>query len=183
MRDVEIRAALVERLRRSHPDTVENVIRSEMSVGLGASRVDIGLVNGRITGYEIKSDRDNLDRLPGQVEQYGLCLDRAYIVVSERRSESIRSHVPAWWGILTARSGSKDTVVLTETRRPRANPSIDAFSVAQLLWRDEAYEELEIRGLHAGLARATRWDLWDQLATLPLDELRDTVRRRLKARA
>ena len=183
MRDPDIRAALVERLRSGHPDVAENLIRSEMTVALGASRVDVALVNGRITGYEIKSDFDTLERLPGQVEHYGRCLDRAVIVVSARRSESIRSHVPYWWGVMVALPGrSIGQVNIRERRRGRANPAIDPFSVAQFLWRDEARDELEARGHHVA-SRATRWDMWDQLATLPINELRDAVRARLKARA
>jgi hypothetical protein len=181
MRDPDIRAALVARLRAGHPDVTENVIRPEMAVGLGASRVDVALVNGRLTGYEIKSDHDNLDRLPSQVEHYGRCLDRAIVVVSERRAHTIRDHVPPWWGVWSAIPDGAG-VCLKERRRGRRNPGLDPFYVAQLLWREEARAELVARG-HAVPSKATRWDLWDQLATLPLTELRDAVRARLKARA
>jgi hypothetical protein len=183
MRDPEIRAALVDRLRASHPDPVENRIWPEMTVGLGASRVDVGLVNGMVTGFEIKSANDNLDRLPGQVLHYSRCLDRAVIVTAARRAVTIEDHVPDWWGVLVASEGRGGKVTLRQQRRPRRNPSLDPFYVAQMLWRNEAYAELEDRGLHAGLRSATRWALWDKLAELPLDELRDAVRRRLKARS
>jgi hypothetical protein len=181
MRDPQIRAALVQRLRASHPDLSQNVIREEMGVGLGASRVDVGLLNGHITGYEIKSSSDNLDRLPGQVEHYSRCLDQAVIVTTERRAESIEGHVPTWWGVLVAIAVDSE-VTFREQRPPTANPDVQAFYVAQLLWRDEAYAELASRGLHGDLRRATRWALWDRLAELPIDELRDSVRERLKGR-
>lgn len=182
MRDPDIRAELVDQLRAGHPDPVQNRIWPEMAVGLGASRVDVGLVNGMLTGYEIKSAADNLGRLPSQVEHYGRCLDRAVIVTSESRAETIADHVPAWWGITIASAGG-GRVVLTESRQPVDNPGLDAFYVAQLLWRDEAYAVLEAMGLHEGLKRATRWVLWDRLAELDLDELRDAVRAQLKARS
>lgn len=181
MLDPDIRHALIGRLRRRHPDPAESRIWPEMSVALGASRVDVGLVNGHLTGYEIKSGSDNLNRLPGQVLNYGRCLDRASIVTTESRADSIGDHVPDWWGILIATPGTLG-VKLTERRPQRANPDVDPFHVAQLMWRDEAWHELERRGLHHGLRRATRWELWDRLAELPLRELRSCVRSRLKAR-
>lgn len=182
MRDPEIRAALVDRLRETHSDPVNNRIWLEMSVGLGASRVDVGLVNGHITGHEIKSASDNLDRLPSQVLHYGRCLDRAVIVTSENRARGIEDHVPEWWGVIIAYERDREVRLRTQ-RRARANPVLQPFYVAQLLWRDEAYAELESRGLHDGLRKATRWDLWDRLAELPLPQLRAAVRTRLKARS
>ena len=172
----------MEWLRATHPDPVENRIWPEMSVGLGASRIDVGLVNGMITGHEIKSAGDNLDRLPSQVLHYSRCLDRAVIVTTEQRARSIEAHVPPWWGVMIAHA-SDGKVALRAQRKPRANPDLQPFYVAQLLWRDEAYAELEGRGLHEGLKRATRWELWDRLAELPLKQLRGAVRARLKARS
>jgi hypothetical protein len=181
MRDPDIRAALVTHLRETHPDPIVNRIWPEMTVGLGASRIDVGLVNGMISGYEIKSAGDNLDRLPSQVLHYSRCLDRAVIVTSSGRAKTIESHVPEWWGVMIAEEGDCG-VYLRVQRRPRKNPELDAFYVAQLLWRDEAYAELAARGLHEGLKKATRWELWDRLAELPMSQLRDSVRARLKAR-
>lgn len=183
MRDPDIRAALIVQLRAGHPDPVHNRIWPEMAVGLGASRVDVGLVNGLLTGYEIKSAADNLGRLPSQIEHYGRCLDRAVIVTSESRAETIADHVPDWWGITIASAVEDGQVLLADRREPADNPGLEAFYVAQLLWRDEAYAVLEARGLHEGLKRATRWVLWDRLAELPLDELRHDVRVQLKARS
>lgn len=181
MRDPEIRAALVDQLRRTHRDPIENRIWPEMSVGLGASRVDVGLVNGRISGYEIKSAHDSLGRLEGQVLHYGRCLDRATIVTAESRAATIANHVPEWWGVTIALDRG-DCPRLRVARKAAPNPGVEPFYVAQLLWRDEAYAELKSRDLHHGLAKATRWELWDRLAELPLRKLQAAVRVRLKAR-
>lgn len=57
------------------------------------------------------------------------------------------------------------------------------MSAAQLLWRDEAYDELVRREAARGFARATRWRLWEALCELlTLEELTRVVRDRLKAR-
>lgn len=182
MRDGEIRAELSAALRRDHPDPIDTRIWPEMTVGLGASRVDIGVVNGALSGFEIKSDRDNLSRLPRQIEHYGRCLDFAWVVCGEKYLERAKSAVPSWWGVMVAIPGEVASVDLRVVRAASSNPNLDAFHVAQLLWRDEAHDALVDLGYQPA-AKARRWDLWDLLAaSCELDELRSVVRERLKAR-
>ncbi len=183
MRDIEIRSALIDRLQREHPDTADNRVWSELSLCLGASRVDVCLINGALTGFEIKSPRDNFARLQSQVEHYGMVMDFASIVASEKYAAKAPEYVPPWWGIEIASMNDAGEVRLDSIRSPSRNPGVDPFSVAQLLWRDEAYDELLVRGLHRGLAKATRWKLWDRLVEeLSPAEIQDTVRARLKVR-
>ncbi|NMR28644.1 sce7726 family protein [Crystallibacter degradans] len=183
MRDIEIRSALIDQLRSEHPDPVDNRVWSELSLCLGASRVDVCLINGALTGFEIKSPRDNLTRLPSQIEHYNLVLDFASIVSTEKHANKAMGAVPEWWGVMCATQDADSRVRLHWEREPQHNPKIDPLAVAQLLWRDEAFEELSERGLHKGLSKATRWVLWDRLVEmLPLDELQAAVRARLKAR-
>lgn len=153
-----------------------------MSLSLGASRVDVCVINGSLSGYEIKSPRDNLDRLPSQVEHYGRVLDRATIVTSEKQLDRVSIRVPAWWGVWCA-TAEDAGVTLHPVRAAMGNPGLDPESVAQLLCRDEAFDELRLRGLHHGLSNATRWTLWDLLLErLSMPELQTVVRARLKAR-
>lgn len=186
VRDFEIREALVKHLRADHADPVVNRIWSEFAVCLGASRVDVCLINGSLSGFEIKSPRDNFGRLPSQVEHYGRVLDFACIVTGDKHAQRVVDAVPSWWGVLSAAEVSVDgqlAVELEWARQPTRNPEVDPFSVAQLLWRDEAFDVLRGLDAHAGLQRSTRWDVWDRLVeTVTLDELRDIVRDRLKAR-
>lgn len=182
MRDVDIRAALIAGIRRDHPDSTENRVWSELAVVLGASRVDVCLVNGTLTGWEIKSPRDNFDRLDAQIRHYDQVLDFAHIVVTSKDIQRARARVPARWGIVEAIE--QDGVVsLRRRRQARRNRGIDPLSLAQLLWRDEAMDELRTRGVRGSWSKATRWDLWDALvAALTVEELRAAVRGRLKAR-
>lgn len=183
MRDGEIRSALVSKIRAEHPDPLDTRIWPEMSLVLGASRVDVGVVNGALSGYEIKSERDNLGRLPRQIEHYSKCLDYAWIVTGGRYHERVLGVVPDWWGVLVAEGSAEGHVNLCTIRPARENPQIDPFHVAQLLWRDEAQRALEERG-STGLSKLRRWDLWDLLVeSLALDDLRRLVRDTLKARS
>jgi hypothetical protein len=91
--------------------------------------------------------------------------------------------VPGWWGLMLVDSEGGLVRRLEQVRAMSRNPDQDPDSVVQLLWRDEAYDELVQRGLHHGLARATRWSLWDTLVEhVDLVELLGVVRARLMAR-
>lgn len=178
----EIRAAIRRDLRREHGQDSHTLYRYEFGICLGETRVDIAAINGRISGYEIKSDRDRLDRLHRQVSLYSKVLDHAVLVTEERFAARAADVVPPWWGIWKCVPAGRWPAI--ERIRPSsANPDLDPFAIAQLLWRDEAYAELDARGLAAGLRAATRWRLWEALvASLTVVELGEVVRARLRAR-
>lgn len=178
----EIVVAAEAMLRREHRRH-RTVYRREWSIGVGATRVDVAAINGRIIGCEIKSARDNFGRLPSQMELYSAVLDTAVLAVEgSTAAERARHLLPTWWGIWLARSTERGAV-LDVVREPEPNPDPDPLSIAQLLWRDEAFAALHRHGLSAGLRKATRWRLWEALAgQLPLPELQREVRETIKAR-
>lgn len=183
MRDGDIRAALHARLACVHhaePDT-----RYVDELGLcGTVRVDVAVVNGTFSGYELKSDRDTLRRLPTQVDIYSKVLDQATLVVGERHHSDERTvaMLPDWWGVIVA-SQAPDGVSLLDVRPAAWNDNVDAVALSQLLWREEALEELAMRSLDAGVRSKPRRILAERLASeLPVDELRAVVRTRLKTR-
>lgn len=178
----EIVVAAEAMLRQQHRGC-RTVYRREWSIGVGATRVDVAAINGRIIGCEVKSARDNFGRLPSQVELYSAILDTAVLAVEGPAAAERASHLlPNWWGIWLARSTSRGAV-LDVVQEPGSNPAPDPLSVAQLLWRDEAYSVLDRRGISGGLRKATRWRLWEALAgQLPLLELQHEVRNAIKAR-
>lgn len=178
MWDREIRTALLSELKERFPG---DKVWPEMSLCLGASRVDVAVVNGHMHGYEIKSPRDNLARLGSQIDVYGRVLDYATVVTSARHINAVRDRVPPWWGLREAVVTSCGSISLAPVRRPRRNLDVDKLSIAQLLWRDEAADVLVRRG-HRVTSRDTRWDLWERLAALPLGQLQEAVRSTLKAR-
>jgi hypothetical protein len=178
----EIVGAAEAVLRRQHRGC-RTVYRREWSISVGATRVDVAAINGRIIGCEVKSARDNFGRLPSQVELYSAILDIAVLAVEgSAAAERARLLLPNWWGIWLARP-TLQGAVLDVVREPGSNPAPDPLSIAQLLWRDEAYAVLDRRDLSGGLRKATRWRLWETLAGhLPLPELQHEVRNAIKAR-
>ena len=95
MQDKEIRRILIEYLKIKHR---EYRIYQEKSIG--SSICDLMLVTDKLTGFEIKSDSDNYERLPRQICAYNQFFDENYLVVSQTHSRSAESKVPSHWGIL-----------------------------------------------------------------------------------
>lgn len=178
----EILSAVETSLRRQHRRR-QTVYRREWSIGVGATRIDIAAINGSITGCEVKSAQDNFARLQSQARLYSAVLDTAILVVEgEAAATHAEGLIPEWWGLWSASETAQGTG-LDVVRAPALNPAPDALSIAQLLWRDEAFGVLDRRGDSAGLRKATRWRLWQALADqLPLAVLQREVRQAIKAR-
>jgi hypothetical protein len=69
-------AQVSHKLRESH-----EIGAGSFGLDHGQVFVDVAVINGEIHGYELKSERDTLERLPRQVEVYSAVLGRATLVV------------------------------------------------------------------------------------------------------
>lgn len=182
MRDLDIRRELLIRVKSLHSGEQGTRIVEELGLCQGAARIDVAAVNGSLRGYEIKSERDTLCRLPGQCEAYNKSLDFVTIVACATHLDKIRELVPEWWGIWSAQDDGQ-SVHLEIERREQRNPEVNPLAVAQLLWREEALQVLDQWELTAGFRSKTRAQIWQRLVeALTIDELGDSVRARLKAR-
>lgn len=180
--DLDIRRALRRELDIEHGDDEDTLIINELGLCQGSVRVDMAVVNGSITGFEIKSERDTLDRLPEQARLYSRTLDSVVIVAGGNHTDRVATLVPDWWGIWRAESDG-DRVCFQVIRPPGRNHSVDPLAVVQLLWRDEVLEALRELGADKGMLSKPRRALWEKLASsVTTDQLKDLVRRRLKAR-
>jgi hypothetical protein len=181
--DRDIRPALLSRLMVQHSREVDTVVLEELGLCRGQVRVDLAVVNGLIHGYEIKSDRDSLRRLVGQVDLYSRVLDRATLVVGERHLPEALEIVPMWWGILRVETISRSRRFKT-VRRGRQNPGRDARSLVELLWLDDAVAMLERRHAARGIKGKPRRAVWDRVCEhFDVNEIAAAVRTHLKARA
>ena len=183
VRDRDVREALHRKVLKEHHGDANTLVLDELGLRHGTRRVDIAVVNGHLHGYEIKSDSDTLERLPGQVSVYGAVLDRATLVVGERHLEKAKPHVPEWWGVTVVTCGPRGGLKFETAQAFQTNPSIDPLALAELLWRPEVIEILQDRGCAASTLRRPRSHLYRELVdSVELDELRDLVRQQLKAR-
>ena len=182
IRDVDIRQRLDALLQQQHSGEPDTIIRHEMSLCGWRRRIDIATLNGEFAGYEIKSGRDTLSRLPGQADLYGRVFDRVTLVVTNRHHKKAVDLLPQWWGIIVARQ-DEERVILEPEREPVINTKLDAHTLAQLLWRSEALEEMKARGLARGLSKQCRDDIVLALSQcVPVEELREIAHARIRAR-
>lgn len=182
MRDRDIRAVLIREVTAQHAGDPETLIIPELGLRQGHARIDLAVVNGLLHGFEIKSASDTLARLGGQAEAYSATCDRVTIIASTSHLDGIRRLVPQWWGITEAKR-QDGAVVLLNRRQGRQNKNVDPFSLAQLLWRDEALQLLRDRAMDSGMTNKPRAKLWQKLASeIPQRELAYAVRTTLRAR-
>ena len=180
--DAAIRSALIETLHRNHADD-GSLILTELGLRQGRTRVDVAVVNGEISGYEIKSSADTLLRFAHQQALYSEVLDRAWIVTTDKHLEHVEPTLPRWWGIVEACESEDNSAQLTITREATRNPGQNPEAVVQLLWRSEALDLLIARGTDGGVRSKPRRALWGRLVeTWEPEELYEAVREAIKTR-
>lgn len=178
-RDAEVRDLLKRHLAGDHAG-VPTVLLDELGLCQGNVRVDVAAVNGELAGFEIKSPADRLTRWPRQCRVYSKVVDRAWLVAPEKTLAA--ADAPSWWGlVLVVQTATQ--LGLRVVRDAQPNPRVDAYSLARLLWRDEAIHILDEHGLARGFRTRPRRVIWRRLANeVPLDNLRRAVRAALKVR-
>jgi len=152
----------------------------EFWVPCSHERADLAVIGRSMDGFEIKTERDTLNRLPRQASAYGRLFDRCTVVVAEKHLDRAVEILPAWWGITSI---SVNGAVTFAVMRPcSANPSIDPQILVRLLWRDEAMAALLTLGREPE-KRALRSSLWDEiLQSTTVTQLKGVVRHALLSR-
>lgn len=181
--DATIRSALhAKRLQRlkSQSDTL---IIDELGLAHARSRIDVAVINGCIHGYEIKSAKDNLDRLTAQMAVYRRTLQKLSLVVAPKHLPGTLSHAPEWCGVIAAEQGPKGGISFHALRRAEPNPDIDPVMMAHLLWRDEVVDLLDRSGYAAKDLRRPRRQLYEMLCeAMTLREIAASIRTFMKQR-
>lgn len=180
--DKDIRQALHSHLDIAFKDDLDTIIVDELDVCYGSARVDIAVINGALHGYEIKSERDTLERLPHQVEQYNMVFDYVSLVCGEKHLNRINETIPSWWGIYSVKENSA-AIKVEQIRQPQKNTSLDSFALAQFLWRNEILEILPNYTSDKIIKKSPKYKLWQFLAdNMDISELQDYVKSCLKTR-
>jgi hypothetical protein len=182
IRDKDIRGALLKDLRAKYCHDSNTVIVEEFGLCQGDARIDIAVINGAMYGFEIKSERDTLQRLTRQKSAYNEVFDYVTVVASTKHIQNIEGQVPEWWGLHEVQCASRD-IKLIKRRLCRKNRNVNSQLLVQLLWREEAFEILKRLNVHRGLSGKPRRLLWARLAkALPLKELSAEVRSKIRQR-
>jgi hypothetical protein len=176
--DCDIREALKKNLRIEF--STDSVIRDEF--GCAGARVDVAVINGRLHGFEIKSERDNLDRLTTQTPAYSALFDNMTVVAATKHLRRLEDRIPPWWGIQEVTTVSH-RISLKPIRSPILNTQVDPVALVQLLWRKEMWAILRRRGLSNDLRNAPAIRLQQVLIDrLSLNALAEEVRTTIKFR-
>lgn len=183
MRDADVRKAVINSLSVAHAGDACTRIVQEMGVWSGSVRVDVAVINGHLHGWELKSDSDDLSRLPNQAQIYSRVFDLVTLVVGRKHSDKSIPLVPEWWTVIEA-SMPAENVDLKVIRQGRENPQPDPYLIANLLWKSEALKILEAHDLARGWRSKPIQQIHERLAReLDLSTLKDAVRAVLKDRA
>lgn len=167
----EIRDALLHRLLESA--TKSQALIEEL--GVGQARMDVTCAGEVLSGYEIKSDFDTLNRLARQMHAYHDVFDLLTIVTTSSYVDQVEALLPNWWGIWVA-GRQAGQVVLAERRPPTRHSLQSAQSLASMLWRDDAYQFATHLLGPVVRTRATRGDLQELIAnSIPLNLIRQKV--------
>ncbi len=182
--DSHIRPLLFSELAKQNEFILasQTFVVQEMDVCCGCARIDISLINGLIHGFELKSEKDNLARLPSQTYYYNMVFDKINIVVTESHHENAMQIIPNWWGVYLV-SKANHTLNLIQKRHASINPEINLHLLTQILWRQELVELLQANGIYKGIKSKNRFEL-GKIACQHLegDHIKSFVRHRLKNR-
>ncbi|MGG0033305.1 sce7726 family protein [Priestia megaterium] len=182
LKDFEVRKSLIQYLHMKYKEDKETKIVNEMGICFGQSRIDVATINGILHGYEIKSESDTLVRLPSQMEDYNKVFDRMTIVVSLKYLDKVRAMIPSWWGIIVVRNKDGEAI-LKEIKKGRKNKNVNPYAVSQLLWKEEALQILENKGLQRGFLSKPKRVILEHLShSLQIEELQKNVNLQLKQR-
>lgn len=181
--DKDIRSVVLNSIADSAREAnLNHRVVEEMGICRGVARVDIAVIEDAIYGYEIKSDRDTLQRLPNQIALYSKVLDYVTLISGSSHMSKIKAMIPSWWGLSEARV-QNGVVTIHDVRSPTINPIIDMGSVLELLWKNELLDVLKENSNAKSLAGKTRSYLVDKIISNSTEQqISSLVRNKLYTR-
>lgn len=115
MNESQIKAALVSRIEKSKCAATSAIIQ-ELFVENFSRRADVVVANGVLSAFEIKSERDSLNRLLGQVSVYCKYFEETTVVCAEKHLEVVSKVVPECVGVWKVCSDGRIDVVKRSVR-------------------------------------------------------------------
>ena len=174
VREYEIRSSLLQYLT-THTNNNDARIKEEFRIERGGARIDVAVIGSTLIGYEIKSDEDSFVRFSNQIHAYNRVFDIINLVCGPSHVQHALEIIPSWWGLLVAERNSKDEVHIITVRHATSNSKQDPFSLASLLWKDEAIVILTSK-IKAIPRSASSHVLWSCIASsLPIDTIKSEV--------
>lgn len=111
---------------------------------VGVSKADVVVLNGSTSVYEVKSERDRLDRLPSQIESYRKVFSRINIITAEKHLKSVKSMVSSETGLFLL---TKKNEISTIRKAVDNYEEIDPAIIFDSLQEREAKKILQLAGI------------------------------------
>lgn len=107
----------------------------------GDRKADSVILNGTSSVYEIKTERDTLARLNGQIEAYRRVFARVNVICGEKHCDAIVSSVPSDVGVFTLSSRYQISTVREAIELPSRTEPVAIFDAIRL---EEAKKILQL---------------------------------------
>ncbi len=174
MTEVEIRKLLICHLEASTSGTGAAFI-SELFIDKFSRRADLVMANGKLSVFEIKSDRDKIDRLKGQVSTYQDFFEEVTVVCATKHQLNVASTVSERVGIWLIDCDGRLSIL----RKAKAKKLPSIHNWLTFLPVDELSYLLKESGLRS---TGNRTSLMEIASLLPLKMVRPYVLSFLKGR-
>ena len=132
--DIDIRPCLIDFLNSKA--LKPRCILEELHVHRGNAIADIVTVHSEAHCYEIKGDKDKIERLAKQGEYYNKVFRRISLVTTERKLNEAMKKTPTFWGIIVAYN-SQGEMKFKHIRKTSTNPYFDKELALATLWKSE----------------------------------------------
>jgi hypothetical protein len=141
-------------------------------------RADLALANGRLVGFEIKSEKDSLKRWTAQMQAYSNVFDEVWLCTHNKHLLNAIKITPQHIGIMVIDDFKSIAVVRGSSKHPLNN----VYDLTGLLWREEINQLLKNHNLKIS-TRATKNEVRLFISqSLTLNEVRPFVLQQLKYR-
>lgn len=112
---------------------VDGLVIEELGIDHGNVIADIANLDGSVWyGYEIKTETDNLKRLPNQIRHYEMIFDYCYLFTHEKHFQEALEVLPKEWGVIVYSGDS-----ISVSRESKKNKKVDKMKLADLMWKAE----------------------------------------------
>ncbi|WP_156300623.1 sce7726 family protein [Neisseria sp. 74A18] len=124
MNEIAIREKLQQFLEIKHRKD-DAVFIHELQVDNANRRADLVMANGKLCAFEIKSEFDSLDRLPGQIETYMHVFEQVVVVSASKHVKNIKEILPKGVGLFEFIDGKFKQII-----RPKTNSKLSSLAWA-----------------------------------------------------
>jgi hypothetical protein len=116
-------------------------VTAAFEIRVNKSRADFLTINGQSKSFEIKSELDNLQKLPKQISDYQAVFDFNYLVIDEKHYHKALQLIPARYGVMVLHQQK-----LTEDRAAMPNVRLNSLAQLKLFTKKEFAQTFKIPG-------------------------------------